>query len=899
MFNQNNPNPSQSLLAPYVRITLGNSDDEDKDVFITGDGKLQRCTVTLGEGPLQSNCQFSVYDPDKKLIDKYLAYVEENDGLDPVDDGVTSSTPIDTASSPTGNAETAVGQVIYQNVQATYYRLSSTTGTYGTVNYDANQAAMYNAKYANSVMKVTSLDTGKSVLVKIVDTGPFANVNGRAIRPLQEHPTRKIDLTPGAVRALGLSESQGVYNVNIEWVEADMNAAQAEVNRRRGAPGQWVNPPDLDQTSFAGLSNNSQVRETTRQISSQNNQRLPLVSATRTGTKNSNGLYIYNVTFKAVDEEFTIPMVSGVPSTQDSGQENVSGSLAPLPSGEYSLAPVVTSGGLVANPALGGVWAALTPKFSTNRTALGLHHDGGALGTAGCLATITLADRDRMVAFLRRHRPTVFTLGVTSAPATATNNAASSRDIARTRVIQDIPNTASRSGGQILIEMGFNGESIVAYSFLHTGITYDLFKPDELQFSGQAANWVLTRRSKNTAYTNITLRKLAKKITSYYGLNLEMEDEGPTYEYFPQRGQSDYDALLIEARRLGYRVYTKGNTLYIRSRDQASADKEVFFLEYGDNLGTQFTLNHTASTDSSGGARSSTPGANNKTGIRKYEIDPTTGQINQTEKENPIGTGQDELSVTGSPIVQPQPKSTEALTEEDNLRVDNENRVKGITAQASAPTTPEALLVDPDTPLRTKNISKTIDRFWVVDSVTHNYDLGYMTTNFNLYSPLKNKRPTTAINSNPITNTNNGQATSFNPNSPQFINPLPNATFTSPYGPRGGRLHAGVDISSRGGSGAGSPILAAASGTVTFAGFGNSSNGYSSYGNIVVIDHGGGWTTRYAHLSSISVNQGAPINQGATVGIEGSTGRSTGTHLHFEIRKNGTAVNPEQYVKLR
>lgn len=105
---------------------------------------------------------------------------------------------------------------------------------------------------------------------------------------------------------------------------------------------------------------------------------------------------------------------------------------------------------------------------------------------------------------------------------------------------------------------------------------------------------------------------------------------------------------------------------------------------------------------------------------------------------------------------------------------------------------------------------------------------------------------------------------------------------TSEYGSRWGRLHAGIDIAGP----TGTPVWAAKSGTVIFAG------SQSGYGNAVIIDHGGGMTTLYAHMSRIGTRDGASVGQGSTVGAVGNTGRSTGPHLHFETRYDGSPRNP-------
>jgi murein DD-endopeptidase MepM/ murein hydrolase activator NlpD len=109
-----------------------------------------------------------------------------------------------------------------------------------------------------------------------------------------------------------------------------------------------------------------------------------------------------------------------------------------------------------------------------------------------------------------------------------------------------------------------------------------------------------------------------------------------------------------------------------------------------------------------------------------------------------------------------------------------------------------------------------------------------------------------------------------------------NGTVTSGFGQRWGRLHAGVDIAAP----TGTPIYAAKGGTVIHAG------PQGGYGNLVLIDHGDGFVTAYAHQSQIATSVGASLSQGQLLGYVGSTGRSTGPHLHFETRVNGSARDP-------
>ena len=100
------------------------------------------------------------------------------------------------------------------------------------------------------------------------------------------------------------------------------------------------------------------------------------------------------------------------------------------------------------------------------------------------------------------------------------------------------------------------------------------------------------------------------------------------------------------------------------------------------------------------------------------------------------------------------------------------------------------------------------------------------------------------------------------------------------------RMHEGIDF----GAPTGTPIRACRSGRVTFAGW------QGGYGNVVIIDHGGGMSTVSAHLSSFAVSSGQQVTSGQTVGAVGSTGMSTGPHLHFEVRINGNPVDPAGYL---
>jgi len=120
-----------------------------------------------------------------------------------------------------------------------------------------------------------------------------------------------------------------------------------------------------------------------------------------------------------------------------------------------------------------------------------------------------------------------------------------------------------------------------------------------------------------------------------------------------------------------------------------------------------------------------------------------------------------------------------------------------------------------------------------------------------------------------------------------FAKPTSRGYITSRFGWRWGRRHEGIDI----GMPVGTPVKAADGGKVIYSGY------RGAYGYLVIIDHGANMQTYYAHNSKLLVKRGDKVFKGQTIAHSGNTGRSTGPHLHFEVRKNGTPVNPLNYIK--
>ena len=123
------------------------------------------------------------------------------------------------------------------------------------------------------------------------------------------------------------------------------------------------------------------------------------------------------------------------------------------------------------------------------------------------------------------------------------------------------------------------------------------------------------------------------------------------------------------------------------------------------------------------------------------------------------------------------------------------------------------------------------------------------------------------------------------PSASGFVWPV-HGVLTSGFGWRWGRMHEGIDLAVS----SGTPVVASAAGTVIVAGW------MGGYGNLVVIDHGGGISTAYAHNTSVTVGVGQQVAQGQLIAYSGNTGNSTGPHVHFEVRVNGGVADPLGYL---
>lgn len=173
-----------------------------------------------------------------------------------------------------------------------------------------------------------------------------------------------------------------------------------------------------------------------------------------------------------------------------------------------------------------------------------------------------------------------------------------------------------------------------------------------------------------------------------------------------------------------------------------------------------------------------------------------------------------------------------------------------------------------------------------------NVEVDRVIVNETITKPAVNEQVTQGTGSYSSYGTSNASTTPYSGkvSASGFIWPVSGGYVSSPYGYRGRSFHTGIDIAFRG-NGYGKPVSAVLPGKVVFAGWGN------SYGKLIKIDHGGGVQTWYAHNSDISfVKVGQIVSQGQRIASVGSTGRSTGNHVHLEVRINGSTQNPRNYL---
>lgn len=516
---------------------------------------------------------------------------------------------------------------------------------------------------------------------------------------------------------------------------------------------------------------------------------------------------------------------------------------------------------------------------------------------------------------------------------------------------------ASQKGTEIIIELGYGGGSdgvlsdgaLIAFHYIHTATDVSGRSPDTTSFQGQCVRWLMTRRRKNTAYQNITLRQLATKVAAAYGLKLEMDGDGPTYSFLSQDGISDYQLLLREARAIGYGISDNQATLILKplrpnftgfviTRDML-VDKGA--LKFTDKATTDRVL-LSALTPNQPTANISDP---------KAAKDRGTGQNTQTQKEDTSAAGKTGVLVTGGttpllhgtpagqsakapvnekvgaqtptiassgsttstvesapdPIAlikagQVLPSSATALPNqqigsialgtdgraEAQRLASEQKRVKGYESTARLIMSPESLTLAPGSIIAISEqvVPFPFAREWRVSTARHSIQAGRSLTELHFYSPQVAN----------VTNLDDVQTTQID-NSPSAATPggwqwpLKGSTVAAgEFGNnRGDHIHAGIDIGGYGDD----TVHAASNGRVIQL----KDDTLYGEGRALYIKRSDGWIHRYFHLAKILVQPGAEVQRGQVIAIRGGSGFGSESgyapHLHFEVHTpSGGAVNP-------
>jgi muramidase (phage lysozyme) len=479
------------------------------------------------------------------------------------------------------------------------------------------------------------------------------------------------------------------------------------------------------------------------------------------------------------------------------------------------------------------------------------------------------------------------------------------------------PREVSNKGTEIIVSLGFSPDQLTSYHFIHVGTHTQGRILDNTVFEGQSIRWLMTRRNQNATYENITLRDLAETIAIRYGLSLEMEGDGPTYQHLDQTGITDYQLLLRECNAIGYRVTDDQAVLKI---GPIRPEFTGFVIQAPFLVPGSLSISDRASKDMP--ANSGQPPA---AAEQKTELNRETGTVDVVVPEDGVGAGSagGVATVTGgaTPPLQgnPAPPSRpgsvagsevtglptqqigtidlqDGQAEAEEIQ-DESRRVRGYESRCELITHPAMLSLAPGQiiGIDSEIVPPVFAREWRLGMVRHVWAIGSaFRSELEFYSPQRQRAASGNSGGNEqITVGPDGEFTrvdelSLNPGG--FTCPVQSGTFGSGVGYRAqfGRNHNGVDIAAP----TGTPVIAPSDGVVERVVSGCVVGARScggGWGNYVSIAHANGIYSLVAHLSSISVSAGQNVTQGTVVGAVGSTGFSTGPHLHFEIRKGGPA----------
>ena len=454
-------------------------------------------------------------------------------------------------------------------------------------------------------------------------------------------------------------------------------------------------------------------------------------------------------------------------------------------------------------------------------------------------------------------------------------------------------------GRIIKVTIGLGAKrKVTEFEFIHTGTSTN--KQGLTKFTGQTIRYIMNRQKKNTALKDIDLEGLARTLTEKNGFKLEpLDTNSPQLKFVDQTNITDYQLLLRETEWQGYQVKEKGAKIIIEP--PKTEDSGIVLTNWENVLNFQVEDKATSQLNpiSEGSGSFQTGVKETVKDEAKFDIDIESGELTQsltTAKKSMV------KGITASVATAANINTTEGEATKPAVSSTNQSgnpmfrevtkRVEGLPSQFSAPTTEALLKLEPGQAVTTKGFTETLDRKWIVRSFTHNYANNHLESSLEMYTPMTAKvlEPIQPVSLTMAATGEPAALGEFGSWSHPMENPKITCGAKCKFGYARGRLHAGVDLYSTNGNPA---VYASSSGVVTV-----SKNDHPrGYGKWIEIKHPNGWKTRYGHNSQNMVNVGDQVQQGQQIAVWGTTGSSTGNHLHFETRNpSGQPIDPQKVI---
>lgn len=443
------------------------------------------------------------------------------------------------------------------------------------------------------------------------------------------------------------------------------------------------------------------------------------------------------------------------------------------------------------------------------------------------------------------------------------------------------PDKASK----LLIRIGEYGALSQEFVYLISEVRLSLDSSHTITISAVSPLWRINQYRKTYTLGNITLKQLAERICKQAGLSLSFSGQGTEYIHLENNGLTDYQLLLREASRCGYVISNNGTQLVMKPVREG----RKYAVDITDVLSfTSSLVPGNATPQSSGGLRGSwTATPKTATDLKAGTLKPQSGSKSNRPANDKVAKTSGIVKLENGKSVTEQQAQTELARVQDN------------PSQLSFIPRFEHLTIQPTDMLRIPGLDKfsgTLGdiEYWV-RAVAFQYSSNGLVMDLGLYKPGM-----TVQLSQQLAGNGTGTSTPQQPDRPmtgsmQFRNPMIGMIVTSNFRTSRRPNHNGIDV-----VGSNNDILASLEGVVidveTGCVEGNRGCG-GGYGNLVIIRHANGFETLYAHLSSVRVVRGQKVSTLQKIGEMGNTGRSFGAHLHFEIKRNGQALNPMNLIK--